>query len=112
MKAPQYFGSLKDKVYDRSKIMLPGCLNYRERRGLTQPHGAEEEREWLALATETADRKGRKRTSPVLLTMQLNHGDMVVMHGADIQRHYEVGRTHPLALTVTLCRGPRLTVLT
>ena len=25
--------------------------------------------------------------------MQLNHGDMVVMHGADIQRYYEVSES-------------------
>jgi hypothetical protein len=39
------------------------------------------------------DRRSRKRA---IITMKLNHGDMVVMHGERVQQYYEV-RLAPLS---------------
>lgn len=37
-----------------------------------------------------AERRNQKGTKGDVLKMVLNHGDLVVMHGSDIQKYYEV----------------------
>ena len=36
------------------------------------------------------DREKKKKHAPTVLTLELRHGDMVVMHGAEIQKVWEV----------------------
>ena len=36
----------------------------------------------------------KKKHAPTCLTLELKHGDMVVMHGAEIQKVWEVCRIH------------------
>ena len=45
-------------------------------------------RELFAFLNRDAERK--KKHAPTALTLELRHGDMVVMHGAEIQRVWEV----------------------
>ena len=94
MKAAHHFGSLrKSGEYDSTKVVLPGCMAHRERSGLTTPHSERQGMVWRAEAARVAASGSKKRSPPQCLSMQLNHGDMVVMHGADIQRYYEVSES-------------------
>ena len=49
-----------------------------------------------------------KSFAPVLLDMHLEHGDMVVMHGAEIQKYYEVS----LACTCCHCHAKQSFAIT
>ena len=44
-------------------------------------------------------KKDNRKFAPAILTMELRHGDIVVQHGHDLQRRYEV--CYPSLLTVT-----------
>jgi hypothetical protein len=72
-------------------IVLPGCEKYQERRDLKTKFDNKEitkdeyDEQRLAIINSMRRREG----SPVI-TMEINHGDFVVMHGADMQKYYEV----------------------
>ncbi|KAF2029162.1 hypothetical protein EK21DRAFT_36524, partial [Setomelanomma holmii] len=109
MKAKHYNGSSAAGVYDDS-MPLPGCQKYAERMELHP------ELEKLKTTDPKAYRARMKQIPKDLklkssgnargvLKMELGHGDIVVMHGADIQRYYEHAVEHSGKLRFALtCR--------
>ena len=90
MKATYYSGKTKAGKYDPLAPVLPGCKGYEERVKLNSLYGKVSKEAFEKAKTRLYKKMGRIGNAPVLLTMQLNHGDMVVMHGAEMQKFYEV----------------------
>lgn len=90
MKAAYYSGKTKAGKYDPLAPVLPGCKAYDERVKLNSRWGKIPKHAWEEEKAALYKKIGRIGNAPVLLTMQLNHGDMVVMHGAEMQKYYEV----------------------
>lgn len=79
--------------HDPSAPVPVGCQNYQERCNLASLYNdsryrARYESALNELAKQTS--KSGARNAPVVLNMRLKHGDMVVMHGEDLQRCFEV----------------------
>jgi hypothetical protein len=76
--------------------VLSGCKHEEERSVLKEKYKAGElsETEYYDARTTLFGSKstkiGRKVHAPAIINMTLEHGDMVVMHGRDIQNYYEV----------------------
>ncbi|KAI9676062.1 MAG: hypothetical protein M1817_000805 [Caeruleum heppii] len=91
---------------------LPGCADYENRRrhhslSAGRPSSPDNRRGGL-LPTDPNLHTPRKGNPPVLLSLQLNHGDMVCMHGAGIQKYYEHAVTPAGKLRFSLtCRHIR-----
>lgn len=74
----------------RKEVIIPGCAQYEQRRQLRQKYDAGK----MSLAQYEKQRQRifsgiRGNECPVIVRMELNHGDMVVMHGSDLQMYYE-----------------------
>lgn len=103
-----YIGIRRDANGDEYNLLrddpvLEGCKCEEERRRLKEEFRAQK----IDLAQyDEARKKTLKRERnqrcfpPVLIEMSLKHGDLVVMHGADLQKFYEVFR---LLLSLLLC---------
>ncbi len=90
MKAKYYFGITKSGVYNPLAPVLPGCKGYAERVELNSLNG-KISKEAFEEAKKTLCKNLRQVGSPPpLLTMYIKHGDMIVMHGAEMQKYYEV----------------------
>ena len=97
---------MKEKYYSAKKIrfnpynpdapVIKGCQLYEERLALNALHKSGCSDQALRAAEsklqQEAQEKGRV-TAPVILNMRLHHGDMVVMHGSEIQKYFEVSQT-------------------
>ena len=96
----KYFnGFSKDKKhYDPSLPVLPGCNDLKERQELNKLAETKTADELNKLAQKKLlhGGKGNRASPPVILDLTLKHGDIVVMHGADIQKYFEVGFTRLL----------------
>lgn len=87
--------------YDPNASVLPGCHAWRMRiaandlyqAGRTAKYEAAKQAlfQFLNNSSET-----RKKSGPVILKLNLKHGDMVVMHGREIQEKFDV-RTCPIS---------------
>lgn len=82
-----------DIKHDPSAPVPIGCQNYQERRNLASlynnlPLRTRYESALKELFKQTS--KSGTRNAPVILNMRLKHGDMVVMHGEDLQKCFEV----------------------
>lgn len=71
--------------------LVTGCHNHAARSDLNARWSELSEAE-RQVAVEALPRLGKRQRAagPVVLQMQLCHGDIMVMHGAGIQKHYEV----------------------
>lgn len=96
MKAKYYSGKTKGGKYDPTATVLPGCKGYQERIQLNALYGKLPEKAFEEAKMAAYKKIGKIGNPPTLLTMLLNHGDMVVMHGADMQKYYEVRYLSPL----------------
>ncbi|KAK2809772.1 hypothetical protein FQN49_008589 [Arthroderma sp. PD_2] len=78
----------KEKVYLQHDPVIPGCVNEEARAELAQKFATGEitAEEYLA-ARQTLPTS--RREAPPVCTMALNHGDLVVMHGPNLQKYYE-----------------------
>jgi alkylated DNA repair dioxygenase AlkB len=90
MKAKHYYGVSKSNILVDAPP-VSGCLEYesrlREQPGLDQCHQNKK-----AYAQEVVKKLGLKfqgKHTKDVLTLKLEHGDIVVMHGADVQKYYE-----------------------
>lgn len=71
--------------------VLKDCMFEGERRTLKEEFDAGEISQSDYDDSRRALAMGRKgREAPVTIKMELNHGDLVVMHGEDLQKYYEV----------------------
>ncbi|KAH0544635.1 hypothetical protein FGG08_001285 [Glutinoglossum americanum] len=92
MKASHYHGVSRTGAYVDKHPPTKGCLNYEQRLLRHQEMEQLDPKMRSLLCKEIVKDLGlsRKRSSPVWLSMRLNHGDIVVMHGVKIQTYYEV----------------------
>lgn len=89
----------KDKVYLQHDPVLPGCANEEARAELARKFNAKEITSEQYLAARQALPTSR-REAPPMCTMALNHGDLAVMHGPDLQKYYEVRHLTPTLLHI------------
>ena len=109
MKARHYHGVSAAGVYDDAPP-LPGCQHYAARKARHADLAALKTKD--AQAYQTARKKlpqelklKSRGNAKEVLTMQLGHGDVVVMHGAQLQRYYEHAVDHAGKLRFALtCR--------
>ena len=90
----KYWCGFKDKArkhYDPDQPILRGCRKPEERRKLNELAKTVSTEQLNAAAQETlAFVKNESKTPPVVLELDLRHGDYMVMHGASMQVYYEV----------------------
>ena len=90
----KYWCGLKGKDhnrYDPKLPILPGCRMPEKRHELNELAKTVSATELDAAAEiALAFEKGESRTPPVIIDMELRHGDYMVMHGASMQIYYEV----------------------
>lgn len=71
--------------------VLKDCMFEGERRTLKEEFDAGEISQDEYDASRRALSRGRKgKEAPVTIKMELHHGDLVVMHGENLQKYYEV----------------------
>jgi hypothetical protein len=91
---------MKDKYYNgcgtskkplANDPILPGCAKYGEKKALEKKlrDGNITEDEYESRRREILATLKRKEASPFCV-LELNHGDLVVMHGLNLQKYYEV----------------------
>lgn len=81
--------------YDPKLWVVPGCQASKERIAVNELFKAGRMEEYEAAKKElfkllNKDSEKRRKNGPIVLTLELRHGDMVVMHGEQIQEIYEV----------------------
>ena len=90
----KYWCGFKDKQrnhYDSAQPVVPGCRKPEARHRLNRMAKTVSQAELDAAAQAAlAFDKGETKTPPVVLEMDLRHGDYMVMHGASMQLYYEV----------------------
>ena len=90
----KYWCGFKDKLRKHYAPTLPflrGCRKPEERRKLNELAKTVSTEQLDAAAQEMLGFvKNESRTSPVVLELDLRHGDYMVMHGASMQVYYEV----------------------
>ena len=90
----KYWCGFKDKArnhYDPDQPILPGCRKPEERQKLNELAKTVSTTELDAAAkVALAFEGGESKTPPVVLELDLRHGDFMVMHGASMQVYYEV----------------------
>jgi hypothetical protein len=109
---------LKKKYYNgnaANDAVLPGCEFFEERKELKEQHDkgelndAEYSNKCMDLTNDITRREAKD-----LITLDLHHGDMVVMHGALLQKYYEHSITSEgklrFALTARHVLDEKLTV--
>ena len=91
MKDEFFTGVSKGGHYDPEAPILPGCLEpeYRHQLNLTFAGQSTVRKDHLDIKELRTRLRTQKRHCKPMIEMILNHGDMVVMHGADIQKYYE-----------------------
>lgn len=107
MKKTWYTGFSKVGRYQEDHEPLPGCKNYEERlRFYHERHTLSDEQCKGRIAKL---KEGRTSNASPAISLLLRHGDIVVMHGADIQKYYEVsyrGRICSPMLTASTACSP------
>ncbi|KAI9862185.1 MAG: hypothetical protein M1824_001566 [Vezdaea acicularis] len=93
-------------IYKPEWPLVTGCHNHAARSDLNARWSELSQAE-RKVAVEALPRPGKRRRAagPVVLQMRLCHGDIMVMHGAGIQKHYEHAVAHSDKLRFALtCR--------
>ena len=94
MKAKYWLAqSLTPETYDPELPVRTGSQAYKLRNAANEHFKAGRLADYKAAKKELFHGKKsetKKKNAPTVLTLELKHGDMVVMHGADIQKFYEV----------------------
>jgi hypothetical protein len=106
MKATYFYGKTKAGKLLADDPVLPGCFEYEKRKELKELRGTISDVEYQKRReTLFSNIKFKKGANTVeVLNMRLKHGDMVVMHGADIQKYYEVSVSHGCGSTSLLTK--------
>ena len=96
LKERYFSGETKSGRYDPYAPVLPGSLLEHERKELNKLHGKIPDAKFNDRRRVIYEKKPlRIKKCPALIEMDLHHGDMVVMHGAKIQKYYEVSKQEP-----------------
>lgn len=91
----RYYSAKKIKFdpYDPNAPVIKGCQLYQERLELNDLHKKGCSNETLRAKEDELRKmvqKYARNSAPVILHMKLHHGDMVVMHGREMQKYFEV----------------------
>lgn len=89
MKYKYYFGCSKLKNPIADDPVLDHCWEHDRRARLKEQRMRGEITE-EAYAAQRRALIGHKREPPTLVKMDVHHGDLVVMHGENLQKYYEV----------------------
>ena len=92
MKYKYYHGYSRAKNLLAEDPVMPGCKNYTRRRELKArlQDGSIDGEMYDELRREGIVRKGAGGEATPCIKMEVNHGDLVVMHGEGLQMFYEV----------------------
>lgn len=76
----------------RDDPVLQNCKHEDERRTLKQQYEAGEitQAQYDDARTQLFQKDKKHGKPPILIDMHLKHGDLVVMHGGELQKYYEV----------------------
>ena len=92
--SPRYYtGLTRSGIYNPLEPILPGYRLEEPRKQLNLLYGRVTDEEFEAKQEEMYRIAKAKKVSekpPVLLSIAIEHGDIVVMHGAEMQKYYEV----------------------
>ncbi|KAI9811317.1 MAG: hypothetical protein M1826_003206 [Phylliscum demangeonii] len=89
MKKSHYTGYTRAGVYKADELPLPGCREYESRLALYNDRNVHHLSAARRAELEKLVKRGKNAQGPAAIRMVLRHGDMIVMHGANIQRIYE-----------------------
>ncbi len=89
--------------YDPEAKVIPGSQAWKERVAVNKLYEAGETVQYERAKEELVEslNNQKKKPGPVVLSLELRHGDMVVMHGEEIQRIYDVCILLPLPFPAT-----------
>jgi hypothetical protein len=91
MKEKYFKGHSKSNVLTKDDPVLPGSALYDERAELQRQYRAGE---LTKVAYETGlkalFKKMKSKKPSAEIVMEVHHGDLVVMHGPNLQKYYEV----------------------
>ena len=80
--------------YDPKKPVRPGSKFWERRTALNSAYNNKEmsRKDWKEMKADVyqAYKRSSKANCPVLISMQLRHGDYMIMNGDQIQKYYEV----------------------
>ena len=103
MKERYYKGFTKGGNYDPNEPVLPGAALEQERKALNALHNTltadEFEQRCKKLYKDKAKNIG---SPPVILTMALAHGDIIIMHGAEMQKYFVVRKHSPVVFDICI----------
>ncbi|KAI9788744.1 MAG: hypothetical protein M1816_006601 [Peltula sp. TS41687] len=91
MKKAPWSGFSKGGNYQRDEEPLPGCRLYEKRKELYDMRGNEDNQSQIRriVLMNEIGRGAPPGYAPIVIKMILKHGDLLVMHGANIQKYYE-----------------------
>ena len=90
MKRRYYYGCKGENQYDHEAEVIPCSFAYEERKKLREAYGKVSDDVYQRQFEKIMRRIPKKGSAPSCLKMELGHGDMIVMHGEDMQKFYEV----------------------
>ena len=90
MKDRYYKGLTKTGKYDPKEFVPPGAALEEERKELNKLYGTIPNADFDALRRKmyTDNKDKLKKPSPVMVTVKLLHGDMIIMNGPEMQKFY------------------------
>ncbi|KAF2688391.1 hypothetical protein K458DRAFT_484466 [Lentithecium fluviatile CBS 122367] len=108
MKQKHYTGMSGSKILTEDRP-IPGCMRYEERLAEQPDLDALKLRDDVAYKTKKKAipqklELVRAKQAPDAIQMTLGHGDIVIMHGADLQKYYEHSVSHSGKLRFALTR--------
>ena len=79
-------------TYNPHAWVRPGSQAWEERNVINSLYASGDMQGFEAAKFELAKslKKSRAQNGPALITLELKHGDMIVMHGEEIQKYFEV----------------------
>lgn len=98
MKRKYYSGFQSGRKPLQVDPVLSGCRDEEKRRAWKKQFEAGEitAAEYDEIRSSNLKPLRPTQNAPVVIIMNVRHGDMVIMHGADLQKYYEVCEPSPL----------------
>ena len=97
MKERYYKGVTKTGAYRADEPVLPGSALEQERKALNALHGTLTKEQFEERRKKMYKDNAKKiGPPPVILKMALAHGDIIIMHGAEMQKYFVVRKPPPV----------------
>lgn len=97
MKDQYYNGQSKRGILLKDDIVLPNCRNEKQRQKWKEhfDNGTITKQVYDRRRAALFSKQRLTGESPTQIQLDLHHGDLVVMHGEDLQKYYEVCEVPP-----------------